>query len=126
MIAGATTLELLTPTAIDRLNTQGAAFRRDLTTAFKDAGSPVQITGLGSLFAIHVAAHPVRSTRDTSKTYDALRHEIFLGLYNEGVLIDPRGVGNLSTVMGEEEMSRFGQALRAVLRRLDVSAFFRV
>jgi hypothetical protein len=35
------------------------------------------------------------------------------------VLIDPRGVGNLSTVIGEEETERFGTAIRAVLERIN-------
>jgi hypothetical protein len=33
-------------------------------------------------------------------------------------LIDPRGVGNLSTVLGQNEIDRFGAAMRAVLGRL--------
>jgi hypothetical protein len=47
-----------------------------------------------------------------------LRHEIFLGLFNEGVLIDPGGVGNISTVIGQEEIGRLGTAIRAVLERI--------
>jgi glutamate-1-semialdehyde 2,1-aminomutase len=125
MVAGAVTLTLLTPAAIQQLNTRGAAFRQVLATAFSEAGIPVQITGLGSLFALHVGAHPVPSARDPMDPYTELRHEIFLGLYNEGVLIDPRGVGNLSTVIGEEEIGQFADALRTVLRRLEASVFFR-
>jgi glutamate-1-semialdehyde aminotransferase len=48
-----------------------------------------------------------------------LRHRIFLGLYNEGVLIDPRGVGTISTALGRGELDRFIEALRAVLGRVD-------
>jgi glutamate-1-semialdehyde 2,1-aminomutase len=118
MVAGAATLDLLTPQAIDRLNTLGAALRADLTTAFAHTGIVAQITGMGSLFAIHPNDHPVRSYRDTLGSRTDLRHEIFLGLFNEGVLIDPRGVGNLSTAIGEEEIGRFGAAIRAVLSKL--------
>jgi glutamate-1-semialdehyde 2,1-aminomutase len=118
MVAGAATLELLTPRAIERLNAHGAALRQDMEAAFRDAGLPAQVTGLGSLFAIHLTDQPVRSYRDTLGARTDLRHEIFLGLYNEGILIDPRGVGNVSTVIGEEELDRFRLALRAVLGRL--------
>jgi glutamate-1-semialdehyde 2,1-aminomutase len=118
MVAGAATLELLTPSAIDLLNARGAALRRDLEAAFRQSGLAAQVTGLGSLFAIHLTGQPVRSYRDTLESRADLRHQIFLGLYNEGVLIDPRGVGNLSTVLGQNEIDRFGAAMRAVLGRL--------
>jgi glutamate-1-semialdehyde aminotransferase len=49
-----------------------------------------------------------------------LRHRIFLGLFEEGVLIDPRGVGCVSAAIGDAEIDRFVGALRAVLRRLAI------
>ena len=107
VVAGMATLELLTRPVLDRLNARGEAFRADLASAFADAGVPVQITGLGSLFAMHLTGQPVRSYRDTLGTNTDLRHRIFLGLFNEGVLIDPRGVGNLSTALGENEIQQF-------------------
>ncbi|HMH56159.1 MAG TPA: hypothetical protein VK535_07825, partial [Gemmatimonadales bacterium] len=118
MVAGAVTLELLTPQEIDLLNTRGGAIRRDLAAAFAEAGIAAQITGLGSLFAIHLAGRPVRSYRDTLDSDTDLRHQIFLGLFNEGVQIDPRGVGNVSTAIGPDEVSRLGAAVRSVLSRL--------
>jgi glutamate-1-semialdehyde 2,1-aminomutase len=118
MVAGAATLDLLTPPAIERLNARGAALRKDMEAAFAEAGVAAQVTGLGSLFAMHLTRQPVRSYRDTLSSQNELRHQIFLGLFNEGILIDPRGVGNVSTVIGEEELDRFSAALRAVLNRL--------
>ena len=118
MVAGAVTLELLTPQAIDLLNTRGAAIRRDLGAAFAEAGIAAQITGLGSLFAIHLTGRLVRSYRDTQGSDTELRHQIFLGLFNEGVQIDPRGVGNVSTAIGEDGVERLGAAVRSVLSRL--------
>ncbi|HEV2085960.1 MAG TPA: hypothetical protein VGR09_12860, partial [Gemmatimonadales bacterium] len=82
------------------------------------AGIAAQITGLGSLFAIHLTGRPVRSYRDTQGSDTDLRHQIFLGLFNEGVQIDPRGVGNVSTAIGEDEVGRLGAAVRSVLGRL--------
>jgi glutamate-1-semialdehyde 2,1-aminomutase len=118
IVAGMATLELLTRPVLDRLNTRAEAFRIDLAAAFAEAGVPVQITGLGSLFAMHLTQQPVRSYRDTLEADTNLRHQLFLGLFNEGVLIDPRGVGNLSTALGEEEMQQFGRALRTVFGRV--------
>jgi glutamate-1-semialdehyde 2,1-aminomutase len=102
LVAGAATLELLTRGAIDALNRRGDALRSRLAEFFDLTESRVRITGLGSLFAIHPTAQP------------ELRHRIFLGLYNQGVLVDPRGVGTLSTVIGEGEIARLLDALRGM------------
>jgi glutamate-1-semialdehyde 2,1-aminomutase len=118
MVAGAVTLQLLTPPTIELLNARGATVRRDLAAAFADAGIAAQITGLGSLFAIHVTGRQVRNYRDTLGSDTDLRHQIFLGLFNEGVQLDPRGVGNVSTAIGPDEVSRLGAAVRSVLSRL--------
>lgn len=118
MVAGAMTLELLTPAAINLLNENGATVRRDLAAAFAEAGIPAQLTGLGSLFAIHLTGRQVKSYRDTLGSDTDLRHQIFLGLFNEGVQIDPRGVGNVSTVIGPPEVAALGVAVRSVLRRI--------
>jgi glutamate-1-semialdehyde 2,1-aminomutase len=118
MIAGAVTLELLTPLAIDQLNGKGAVLRQDLAAAFAAAGIAAQITGLGSLFAIHLTERPVSSYRDTLGSDTELRHQLFLGLLNEGIQIDPRGVGNISTAVGPDEMAQFRASARAVLSRL--------
>jgi len=115
LVAGATTLELLTAEEIQLLDLRGESLRRQIYTAFDDVGLPAQITGLGSLFAIHLTSEPVKSYRDTMHADTDLRHRIFLGLFKEGVLIDPRGVGCLSTAIGETEIEQFVGALRSVL-----------
>ena len=118
LVAGMTTLEVLTGEAIRLLNLRGESLRRRIRAAFEDAGVSAQVTGLGSLFAIHLTSRPVRSYRDTIGADADLRHRIFLGLFKEGALIDPRGVGCVSAAVGETEIDRFISALRAVLRTL--------
>jgi glutamate-1-semialdehyde 2,1-aminomutase len=125
MVAGVATLELLTPAVIDQLNHRTTRLRQEMSSAFGDAGVPVQITGLGSLFAMHLTERPVRCYRDTLEAQTDLRHQIFIGLYNEGILIDPRGVGNVSTALSNEEIDRFTSALRTVLHRVAPSVSFR-
>src|SRR5215213_5604659 len=118
LVAGATTLELLTDKAIRLLNLRGESLRQQIRTAFADAGLPAQVTGLGSLFAIHLTSQSVKSYRDTMHAEAELRHRIFLGLFEEGVLIDPRGVGCVSTAIGDAEIDLFVGALRHVLQTL--------
>ena len=118
LAAGLATLELLTRDTIAQLNRTGERVRAELKREFDEAGVPAAITGLGSLFGIHLTNGPVRTVRDAARGHAGLRHRIFLGLYNEGVLLDPRGVGTLSTPIGEREIERFLEALRTVLARL--------
>ena len=118
LVAGETTLGLLTGEAIRLLNRRGESLRQQIRMAFEDAGLPAQVTGLGSLFAVHLTSQPVKSYRDTMGADSDLRHRIFLGLFKEGVLIDPRGVGCASVAIGEAEIDYFVDALRTVLRTL--------
>jgi glutamate-1-semialdehyde 2,1-aminomutase len=118
LAAGLATLELLSRDAVARLNATGDRLRAGLTGVFAEAGIPVSVTGLGSLFGMHLTEGPVRTIRDAARADAALRHRIFLGLYVEGILLDPRGVGTLSTAIGEPEIEEFLAALRAVLSRL--------
>jgi glutamate-1-semialdehyde 2,1-aminomutase len=118
LAAGLATMKLLTRDAIGRLNANGQRLRVALKRAFDEAGVPAAITGLGSLFGIHLTDRQVRTVRDAASGDADLRHRIFLGLYNEGVLLDPRGVGTLSTAIGEPEIEQFLGAIRTVLSRL--------
>jgi glutamate-1-semialdehyde 2,1-aminomutase len=118
LAAGLATLELLTRETIAQLNRTGERLREELKRVFDDAGVPAAITGLGSLFGIHLTDRQVRTIRDAASGDAGLRHRIFLGLYNEEILLDPRGVGTLSTAIGEPEIERFLGALRKVLSRL--------
>jgi glutamate-1-semialdehyde 2,1-aminomutase len=120
LAAGAATLELLTAEAIDTLNRRGAALRVALAERLAAAELPAQVTGLGSLFAIHFTTQPVRTVRDTRRADASRRHRLFLALYSAGVLIDPRGVGSVSTAMGQEDIDYFLEALGRVAPGLQV------
>jgi glutamate-1-semialdehyde 2,1-aminomutase len=118
LASGLATLELLTRETIAGLNRMGDRLRAELKRIFDEAEVPVAITGLGSLFGIHLTDRAVRTIRDAVEGDAAMRHRIFLGLYNEGILLDPRGVGTLSTAIGEQEVEQLLDALRRVLTRL--------
>ncbi|HEX6668435.1 MAG TPA: hypothetical protein VF061_02685, partial [Gemmatimonadales bacterium] len=118
LAAGLATLELLTREAIARLNRTGERVRAGLAQVFAEAGVPATVTGLGSLFGVHMTRGPVRTIRDAARADAALRHRLFLGLYGEGVLIDPRGAGTLSTAIGPAEIEEFLRAAATVVARL--------
>jgi glutamate-1-semialdehyde 2,1-aminomutase len=116
--AAATTLELLTPEAVSVLNARGASLRRRIADTLSAAGVTADVTGLGSLFAIHFTDGPVRDFPSAARADAAVRHRLFLGLYNQGVLVDPRGVGCASLATGDAEIDRFAERLESVLARL--------
>ena len=77
----------------------------------------MQVTGLGSLFGIHFQDDTLVGYRDIAKADSAFRHDVFLGLLNEGILMASNLVGAVSTVIEEEEVDAFVGAFRNVLRR---------
>ena len=117
MLAGAVTLEQLTPEVYRRLAEVSEYLRHGLREVGRDLEVPVQVTGLGSLFGIHFQDEDIVGYRDIAREDSAFRHNVFLGLLNEGILIAPNLVGAISTVLGEHEVDTFVDAFRAVLQR---------
>lgn len=117
MVAGAATLEQLTPDVYRRLAELTEELRRGLRRVCAELEVPVQVTGLGSLFGIHFVEGEVRSYRDVAAGNSLLRHQMFLGMMNEGFLTASNLVGGLSTEISEMEIDAFVAAFRNVLAR---------
>ena len=118
MVAGAVTMEALTPQVYARLADVTERLKVGVRSICAEFNLPVQVTGLGSLFGIHFTDKPVRTYRDAAPLDKALQHRIFLGLMNEGVFATSRFIGCLSTPMGEWEVDAYLDALRKVLARM--------
>ena len=82
-----------------------------------DLESPSQVTGLGALFGIHFTGDELVGYRDIAREDSAFRHQVFLGMLNEGILMASNLVGAVSTEIGETEIDAFTKALRRVLER---------
>ena len=117
MVAGAVTLEHLTPDVYRDLAELTELLRQGIRRVCSDLEVPVQVTGLGSLFGIHFTGQPIVNYRDIAAEDAALRGQVFLGLMNEGILMASNLVGGLSTALGEEEVNTFVGALQTVLER---------
>ncbi len=117
MVAGAVTLEHLTPDVYRDLAELTELLRQGIRRVCSDLEVPVQVTGLGSLFGIHFTGQPIVNYRDVAAEDAALRGQVFLGLMNEGILMASNLVGGLSTALGEEEVNTFVGALQSVLER---------
>ena len=118
MVAGAATLEQLTPEEYARLNGLGERVREGIRALLAEMEVPGQVTGMGSLFGIHLTDEPVRCYRDAASVDPELRRRIFLGLLNEGVLMAAQLVGCVTAPMGLTEVDSLVGALRRVLGRV--------
>lgn len=110
LVAGATTLELLTPEAIASINALGDRVRAGLTEIFRSQAVEARVTGLGSLFGIHPAPASGGASGGADAAGAELQRRIYLGLYNRGVLIDPRSVGTVSTAIAPADVDRLLEA----------------
>ena len=117
MLAGAVTLEQLDPEVYRRLAEVTETLRQGVREVCQELEVPVQVTGLGSLFAIHFTGEPVRNYRDVAAEDTKLRSQVFLGLLNEGILTGTNLIGGLSTVISQEEVDTFLRAFKRVLER---------
>ncbi|MCH2513526.1 MAG: aspartate aminotransferase family protein [Dehalococcoidia bacterium] len=117
MLAGAATLEELTPEVYRKLAEMTEYLRAGVLQVGADLETPVQVTGLGSLFGLHFTGQELIGYRDIAAEDSAFRHQVFLGLLNEGILMAANLVGAVSTEIGEKEIDAFTAALRRVLER---------
>ncbi len=109
MTAGEAAMQHFTATEIDRLGALGDRARDGVATAFADAGVPGQVTGLGSLFRIHVHNRPLIDYRSSLMTAaeKTLLGSILSHMRDHGIFVNERGVCSLSTPMGDTEIDQF-------------------
>jgi len=114
MAGGAATLDALDADAIARINDLGATVRERLSDAAGAAGVPLRVTGDGSFFNVHLTDAPV-TDHATSAAGDPATRRLFMEMRNRGVFVAPRGMGNVSTPMGEAEIDRLVDAFKGAL-----------
>jgi glutamate-1-semialdehyde 2,1-aminomutase len=113
MAAGVAAMALWTEDAVARLEQLGDDLRQRANWALDESGLAFKVAGQGSLFRIM----PKRSGAEyRSGVPDARelaqRRELHLRLLGQGVLTSPTGLGCLSTVMSEGEVTEIVEAIR--------------
>ena len=106
MAAGLAALEVLTPDEYARLERLGQTLREGLQATFDRHDVAAQVTGIASLFKVHFVSHPVVDYRSALGDERATR-AFFFGMLNEGILLASRGMGAISTPMGDGEVEAF-------------------
>jgi len=117
MVAGVAAMRLLTRAEISRLGALGDHARAGVTAAMKEAGMPGQVTGMGSLFRIHVHDRPLSDYRSMLMTQDEKDRlaAIVDHMRDNGVFVNERGVCSLSTPMGEAEIDVFLECFKVAI-----------
>jgi glutamate-1-semialdehyde 2,1-aminomutase len=114
MAAGLAAMNLWTEAAVERIGQMGDDLRTRANWALDEAGFPFKLTGHGSLFRImpDASGPSYRSSVPTSGAVGQ-RRELHQRLLGSGVLTSPTGLGCLSTVMGDAEVTEIVEAIRA-------------
>lgn len=116
MAAGHVGLTQVYPPEVAQSHTaKGDQLREQLAEIFRNAGAPFQVTGVGSLMAIHPTATPVRSPNDLVGSDPRLLEVLFLDLLERGYYMAPRGYMALSLALTSGQLAGFLRAVEQVL-----------
>ena len=118
LTAGTVVMEAMTPDIYQRLNALGETLRAKLRAVFDELEVPCQITGTASFFGMHITSEPVTDYRSALRSDKAMRNALFMGLVNEGVLLQESCSGALSTLTTDTEVDALVDAVREVLHRI--------
>ncbi len=118
LAAGQVVLDQLTPEVYDRLNSMGNNLRIRLQTVFDELGVSAHVTGVGSLFGIHFTNETIVDYRSMLRADQDMKKALFLGLVNEGVLLQIVSAGALSTVTTDQDNDVIVNAVRSVVERI--------
>jgi glutamate-1-semialdehyde 2,1-aminomutase len=118
MAAGETTMNQLTPEVYERLNRLGHSLRQKLRVMFVEMKVPVQVTGVASFFAINFTSDEVTDYRSWLQGDPEMKRCLFMGLLNEGVLLQTSCAGALNILTTEPEIDNLVDATRRVVQRI--------
>jgi glutamate-1-semialdehyde 2,1-aminomutase len=107
MQAGLATMRQLSQDVYDRLNEYGTTLRHQLDEMARHYAVPLSVTGTASFFGLQCTDQPIRDYRSAQGQDRGLQQKLFLHFLNHGVYISNKNSGNVSTVIGREEMGQF-------------------
>jgi len=127
MTAGLTTMTMLSQGSFEALNALGDYAREQIASSIAASGYPAQVTGLGSIFKLHMHKRPISEYRSAYATESETRAMLSLQqrLLGRGYLISNKAMGFLSTVMTKADVEGLAGAIGeelAGLRRSGMSA----
>jgi glutamate-1-semialdehyde 2,1-aminomutase len=105
--------EVFTPDACIALNVRGEALKARLNEMFMHHQARMQITGVGSLLALHPLSGPITDTETADKADLRLKRLAYFHLLDEGIYLAERGFMALSLALNDGD----GEALVQSLER---------
>jgi glutamate-1-semialdehyde 2,1-aminomutase len=120
LTAGLAAMQLLTAESFDRLEALGERARAGILAAFRSAGYPGQVTGVGSMFQVHLHTRPITDYRSAyaGPQERAAMLRLQTEMLTRGVIISNKGFAFLSTVNTEADIEALTEALEGALRAL--------
>ena len=117
MAAGEAVMTRLTPDVFARMNALGDQLRAKLRAVFDEFEVEARVTGIGSLFGIHFTSEDIRDYRAVVRSNQTMRRALFMGLLNEGVLLQTGAAGALTALTTESEIDALVDSTRRVTQR---------
>ncbi|HEY7711506.1 MAG TPA: aspartate aminotransferase family protein [Candidatus Entotheonella sp.] len=119
MQAGLATMRQLTPEVYDRINEHGTTLRHQLDEIARHYRAPLSVTGTASFFGLQCTDQPIRDYRSAQGQDPVLRQKLFLHFLNHGIYIANKNVGNVSAIMGRDELERFVAVWEGFIQKLN-------
>ena len=117
MKAGEIVMNHLTQDVYYRINAMGEVLRDKLSVTFDEHEIPIRVTGIGSLFGLHFTASNISNYDDVLAADLDKKAMFFLGMLNEGVLMQTGIAGSLNVLSTEDDIDRIVNAARKVAQR---------
>ena len=118
MAAGEVVMNHLTPDVYDRMNALGGELRAKLSAVFDEFEVPAQVTGVGSLFGIHFTSEEITDYRTVVRGDQSMRQALFVGLLNEGILLQGGTAGAMNSLTSEADIDTLVDGTRRVIQRV--------
>ena len=118
LVAGLETMQHLTPDVYTNLNNLGEMLRQKLRSVFAEFEIPVIVSGIGSFFGIHFRDKPIKNYRSTFTSDKLMGRTLFIGLLNEGILLQSQTAGALNILTNENDIDNFIRLTGKVLDRI--------
>lgn len=120
LTAGIAAIKLLTKDRVNHLEALGERARAVITKAIVDSRFPGQVTGVGSMFQIHMNQRDIRDYRSVRQLPEEVQATRLLqrGMLERGFILSTKGHGYLSTPMNADHIDALADAILSTLREM--------
>ena len=116
MVAGLTTLQIMTPDAYDKIAGLTRRLAKELKAVFDEVGVEAQVSTAGSLFKVHFMSQAPSNYREAAQNDELMHNWLFFALLNQG--IHWREGGNISLPMDDSHIDRLASGVMRAFQRL--------